>query len=354
MLMVCKLNIKHIIVNISLPNLLSILHKLSFIKNIIVNILLGNCRPFFEFLISKWIIKHLKDFFSVGFILANYCIKIFIKALGLINALYFSLAALSFVIYLIIRTLIILTCFIWIIVYYLDGDVSKYDLFFCGMICILIGLSCLLVSIKLLVYGLDAYVKEDYLLVLFFIVLAFLAFSTGLYMIKYGLHLSIKQYLILTCSPSPKVPRSDSGSKGSGSGSGGGNGNGNGGTNTDGTAGGHQADKDEQYKRRRLAYLESEENKYERTLNKASVEYTRLRKKKARWAKKGKIDATFDQQMSTMKNIKDGSRFRLYVTRGWIKAHKDNKPYVSLNKKEFIINQKSPFTLKLEKKPDTS
>lgn len=349
MLMVCKLNLKRITVNISLSNLMYRVCKLNFIKYITVNILLGNFKPFFDFLIFKLIIKPIRDFFYAGFNFACLCVRSFIKALGFINALLFFHEVIRFVLYHLICTLIFVTCFIIIIVYTGD-DYYKYYLFIYGMLCVIGGLFCLFWYTIFFVCALDAYVEKDYKLFYIFIALSIITFLIGLAMIKYGLDLHLKQYLILIGSP----PKSGSGSNGGGEGSG--NNNGNGGTNTDGIGGGHRSDKDKEYKKRRLEYLESQETKYKLALKKASVEYKRVQKMKAYRAKKGKVDATLDPKMSTFKTIKEGCRFRLSATKAWIKAHKENKPYVWFNKKEFIINKKSPFALKvspLEKKPET-
>lgn len=152
------------------------------------------------------------------------------------------------------------------------------------MLLILAGLFSLFLSREWLVCAIYAYIEKDIPSFLFYIVLSIISFLIGLSLIKYGLYLSLKQYLILTSTP-PTEPRGDSGSNGNGNGSG--NGNGNGGTNPDGIGGGHRSDEDkERYNERKLEYLESQETKYELTLRKANAKLSFFRNKKIDWLKR--------------------------------------------------------------------
>lgn len=181
------------------------------------------------------------------------------------------------------------------------------------MLLILAGLLSLLLSSEWLVCAIHAYLEKDIPAALLYVVLFFVSFFMGLALIKLGLNISLKQYIILTTTPSTG-PTNDSGSSGNGNTSG--NGNGNGGSNPHGVGGGHRSDEDEEtYNKRKLEYLASEENKYELTLRKVNAKLAFLRNKKIRLAKKDIIDETIDQELSTYIEIRDGTKVRLIATR---------------------------------------
>ena len=181
------------------------------------------------------------------------------------------------------------------------------------MLLILAGLLSLLFSSEWLVCAIHAYLENDIPAALLYVVLFFVSFFMGLALIKLGLNISLKQYIILTTTPSTG-PTNNSGSSGNGNTSG--NGNGNGGSNPHGVGGGHRSDEDEKtYNKRKLEYLASEENKYELTLRKVNAKLAFLRNKKIRLAKKDIVDETIDQELSTYIDIRDGTKFRLIATR---------------------------------------
>ena len=90
----------------------NIVCKINYIKHITINILLGNFKPFFKFLIVKLIPKPIKDFFLIGFIIARIFIGFIIATLGFIDTLLFFLDIIRFVLNIVIRKFIFVLCFI--------------------------------------------------------------------------------------------------------------------------------------------------------------------------------------------------------------------------------------------------